>query len=339
MKEALILEQAPTISVIIPTHNRRASLLRTLDSLCHQTYSMDRVTVIIVDDSSTDDTQTIADQQFPFHLCYLHQKQQGATVARNNGAKISQAEILVFIDDDVTISSQALEALVEICCQWSKVIVVGTIHRRSSEIASVYTRVFLTYAGNSQTAEGDVELLFIDCNTELLACRRSDFFVLGMLQDPTGGYGWPNWDDVEFGYRAYLNGYRLLQSGRAIGEHWDHSISDRTKACQRWYRASKSAVWLFNRHQELHSLIPMLSDKIPLAWGQDTPSLIARKLARNLLSTRPFFWTTEKLINFLEQHYPSPVVLHRLYGFLNGACMSQGYREGLRDFVLEGGQE
>jgi hypothetical protein len=42
-----------------------------------------------------------------------------------------------------------------------KAIVVGTIHRRSNEISTVYTRALLTYAGNSQTAEGDVELCLL----------------------------------------------------------------------------------------------------------------------------------------------------------------------------------
>jgi len=41
----------------------------------------------------------------------------------------------------------------------------------------------------------------------------------------------------------------------------------------------------------------------------------------------------------LEQHYPSPVVLRRLYYWLQGAYMFQGYREGLREFELAGAQE
>ena len=332
----MTLEPAPTISVIIPTYNRKDSLLRTLDSLKQQTYPMDRFIVIVVDDGSTDDTQVIASQQFPFALRCVHQKNQGATAARNYGATISQADILVFIDDDVTVSPQTLEALAATCYQGGKALVMGTLYRRSSVVTSVYTAILLTSTADSQTAREDADLHFIDCNTELLAIRHSDFLELGMLQDPTDGYGWPNWDDVDFGYRAYRNGFRLIQSGKAIGEHWDHSISDRTIACQRWYRASKSAVWLFKRHEELQTLIPMLYDKTPLAWRQDSPRLIARKLARSLASSQPVLGGTEKLVTILEQHYPSPVVLRRLYDWLHGAYMFMGYREGLREFELGG---
>ena len=333
------LEPAPTVSVIIPTYNRRDSLLRALDSLQQQTFPMDRLTVVVVDDGSTDDTQTLASQQFPFTLCYLQQKNQGATAARNYGAITSQSEILVFIDDDMTLSPQTLETVAEACCKQTKVLVTGTIKKRSNDNVSVYTPVVLTMAAHTLIARDDVEFHFIDCNTELLVCKRSDFFEIGMFQDPTGGHGWPNWDDVDFGYRAHLKGFRLIGTSKAIAEHWDHSIADRTKACQRFYRAGRSAVLLFKRYPELQTLIPMLHDKTPLSLRQDSPRLIARKLARRLASSRPVLASVVKLVSILEKHYPSPVILRRLYYFLHGANLFQGYREGLREFKLVGVQE
>jgi glycosyltransferase involved in cell wall biosynthesis len=333
------LESVPTISVIIPTYNRKDSLLRTLDHLSQQTYRMDRLEVVVVDDGSTDDTQAIASQPFPFTLRYLQQKNQGATAARNYGAKISQSEILVFIDDDITISPETLEAFAEKLGKMTKILGMGTINKRSSSVnASVYTPVVLTMADHSLIADDDVELDCVDCNSELLACKRRDFFEIGMFQDPTGGHGWPNWDDVDFGYRAHLKGFRLLGTSKAIAEHWDYSISNRSMACQRFYRAGRSAVWLFKRHPELQSLIPMLHDKTPLAWGQDSPLLIARKLARHIVSSPPVLGSMLKLVSILEQHYPSAVLLRRLYYLLHGANLFQGYREGLREFRLAGAQ-
>ena len=333
------MKSLPTTSVIIPTYNRKDSLLRTLDSLGQQTFPMDRLQVVVVDDGSTDDTQTIASLQFPFTFHYLRQKNQGATAARNYGATISESEILAFIDDDVTISPQTLEAFAETCGQRTKVLVMGTINKRSTVNASVYTPVVLTMAAHTLIAYDDVEFPFIDCNSEFLACKRRDFFDIGMFQDPTGGHGWPNWDDVDFGYRAHLKGFRLLGTGKAIAEHWDYSISDRTMACQRFYRAGRSAVWLFKRYPELRTLIPMLYDKTPPAWGQDSPLLIARKLARHLVSSPLVLGSMVKLVSILEDHYPSPIVLRRLYYWLHGANLLLGYRAGLREFKLAGAQE
>ena len=333
------MESVPTTSVIIPTYNRRDSLLRTLESLKQQTIPMDRFMVIVVDDGSTDDTQTIVGQQFPFALQYVQQKNQGATAARNYGAMVSRSDILVFIDDDITISPQTLEAFAETFGQRTKVLAMGTINKRGSDHTSVYTPVVLTMAAHSLIAHDDVEFSSVDCNSELLGCKRHDFFEIGMFQDPTEGHGWPNWDDVDFGYRAHLKGFRLLGTSKAIADHWDPTISDRTKACQRFYRAGRSAVWLFKRHPELQTLIPMLYDKTPMAWGQDSPLLIARKLARHLVSSPPVLGSILMLTNILEQHYPLPIVLRRLYYLLHGANLLLGYREGLRELTLAGAQQ
>ncbi|MBF8302594.1 MAG: glycosyl transferase family 2, partial [Candidatus Dadabacteria bacterium] len=46
----------PTISIIIPTHNRSASLLRTLDALRVQTYPLQQVEVLVVADGCSDGT-------------------------------------------------------------------------------------------------------------------------------------------------------------------------------------------------------------------------------------------------------------------------------------------
>jgi len=300
---------------------------------------MEQLMVIVVDDGSTEDTSTIVSQEFPFAFRFLRQKNQGATAARNYGATISESEILVFIDDDITISPQTLEAFSEKLCQGTKILAMGTINKRSEVNASVYTPVVLTMAAHSLIAHDDVEFQFPDCNSELLACKRHDFFDIGMFQDPTGGHGWPNWDDVDFGYRAHLKGYRLVGASKAIAEHWDYSISNRIMACQRFYRAGRSAVWLFERYPELQTLIPMLYDKTPFAWGQDSPLLIARKLARLLVSSPPVLNSMVKLVSTLEQHYPLPVVLRRIYYLLHGANLFQGYREGLREFKLAASQE
>lgn len=314
-------------------------MLRTLDSLEPQTFPMDRLEVVVVDDGSTDDTSSIANRKYPFTFRYLHQKNQGATTARNHGAATSQAEILVFIDDDITVSPQTLEAFAEKCMQRTRILAMGTIKKRSSENASVYTPVVLTMSAHSLIARDDVEVHFANCNSELLACKRSDFYEIGMFQDPTGGRGWPNWDDVDFGYRAHLKGFKLIGTGKAVAEHWDYSIANRTAACQRYYRTGRSAVWLFNRHPDLQPFIPMLHDKTPPAWGQDPPRLIARKLARQIVSSPLVLRGMVMLVSVLEKHYPSPVVLRRFYNLLHGANLFQGYRAGLREFKLVGVQK
>lgn len=323
------------VSVIIPTYNRVDSLRRLLCCLASQTYPYDRFELIVVDDGSTDNTQSIVNECYPYSLKYLRQDNQGATVARNQGALNSRGDILVFIDDDVTISSQTLEALVEECAQDTRAIVMGTLVPRTGAQDSIFSRIMLGSSCQERLSHSNEDVPFTECNTQLLSVKRNDFFLLGMFQDPTGG--WPNWDDVDFGYRAYFKRFRIRQSSRATGEHWDYALADLATSCHRWQRASKSAVRLFQEYLNLELCIPMFHDKTPIVWRQDPPRLIARKLARYVASSRPALWGMERIVSILEQHYPSPTLLRPLYRWIIGGYIFRGYRQGLREYGAVGG--
>ena len=93
----------PDISVIIPTHNRPASLLRLLHALREGTFPASRFEAVVVADGCTDDTATVArNVPFPFPVEVLEQNPgRGAGAARNLGATHANGELLVFLDDDV----------------------------------------------------------------------------------------------------------------------------------------------------------------------------------------------------------------------------------------------
>ena len=72
-------QKLPTISIIIPTHNRGNSLRRTLNAMCFQTYPVDNFEVLVVADGCTDGTiEMLQSYQAPFTLNIIEQKGQGA---------------------------------------------------------------------------------------------------------------------------------------------------------------------------------------------------------------------------------------------------------------------
>jgi glycosyltransferase involved in cell wall biosynthesis len=326
------MNESVKVSVVIPTHNRVEPLHRLLNSLAKQTLAPDKFEVIVVDDGSDYDPVEVTGREYPFLLRFLRQKNQGATVARNQGARLSQGDILVFIDDDVTVSETALQALAETCLSCDKVAVIGTLFLRSADRNSGVSRAIIAEEEDKNFRRGKSNgyLPYTWCNTQLLGVRRSDFFELGMLQDPTGG--WPNWDDVDFGYRAHLAGISLRECPEAAGEHWDHSITSVEKSSRRWFQASKSAVRLFQRYPEMQSNIPMYFDKAPVLWSQDEPRLIARKILRRLSSSGPSLFILERAAALTVSVYPSVRILQRLYRWIKGGYMFRGYRAGIKEY-------
>ncbi len=89
----------PDLSVIIPVYNGEKTLSLCLEAV----FRSDDVNteVIVVDDASTDLTREIA-AQYPVKLISLS-KRVGAGAARNPGAEIAKASILVHTDADVQV--------------------------------------------------------------------------------------------------------------------------------------------------------------------------------------------------------------------------------------------
>ena len=321
-------------SVIIPTYDRQESLQRLLDSLAIQTLDPNNFEVIVVDDGSPEDSIGIDKASFPFSFKFIHQANQGATAARNNGALRSHGQILVFIDDDVKIERPALAAITEACIRQSKIIALGTLELCNTNSESSFSKIAISLESMDQDhREGqDHSLDYAACNTQFLAIARSDFFDLGMLQDPTGG--WPNWDDVDLGYRAHLVGFKVIRVQEAKGQHWDNSLSDRDSASQRWFRASKSAVQLFQKYPDLRLSIPMYADMIPINWGQDSLREITRKLIRRFASTELMLSLMEVMTDLLLKYYPNPKLLLPMYRWVFGGYKYRGYQQGLREYGI-----
>lgn len=91
-------------SVVIPTHNRAAPLIRAIESVLAQTYPA--CEVIVVDDGSTDGTEEAlrryTTQKLPSNsfIRYIYQRQQGPAVARNTGLAEATGGWIAFLDSD-----------------------------------------------------------------------------------------------------------------------------------------------------------------------------------------------------------------------------------------------
>jgi glycosyltransferase involved in cell wall biosynthesis len=99
------------ISVIIPSFNRSKDLKKALESVFVQTYT--NLEIIIVDDASTDDTQSLIKDIIDPRIIYVrHSHNQGGGAARNTGIGKASGEYIAFLDsDDVWISDKLEEQI------------------------------------------------------------------------------------------------------------------------------------------------------------------------------------------------------------------------------------
>lgn len=86
-----------TITAIVPTYNRAATLGQALASIFAQTRVPDEV--LVVDDGSTDETAAVVGR-FPGATLLRLGRNGGAAAARNAGIRAARGELLAFLDSD-----------------------------------------------------------------------------------------------------------------------------------------------------------------------------------------------------------------------------------------------
>ena len=87
------------ISVVLPTFNRANLVSRAIKSVLAQSYEY--FEFIIVDDCSDDNTKEIVDSFTDPRIRYIsHEKNSGASAARNTGIKAARGDYIAFLDSD-----------------------------------------------------------------------------------------------------------------------------------------------------------------------------------------------------------------------------------------------
>lgn len=86
------------ISVVIPLYNKEKSILNTIQSVVNQTYT--DFELLIVDDSSTDKSASIAASYPDTRIRVIHKENGGVCSARNRGIQEAIGEYIALLDAD-----------------------------------------------------------------------------------------------------------------------------------------------------------------------------------------------------------------------------------------------
>lgn len=88
------------ISVIVPIYNSEKYLERCIESLINQT--LQDIEIILVNDGSLDNSYNIIKyyQDLDSRVSVINQKNQGVSIARNEGIKRATGEYITFVDSD-----------------------------------------------------------------------------------------------------------------------------------------------------------------------------------------------------------------------------------------------
>jgi len=101
--------EAPFFSVVIPTYNRAWFIKKAIESVLAQSFQ--DFEIIVVDDGSTDDTESVVSGIASNKIHYHKKNNAERAAARNFGAKKASGEYINFLDsDDILYANHLQEA-------------------------------------------------------------------------------------------------------------------------------------------------------------------------------------------------------------------------------------
>jgi glycosyltransferase involved in cell wall biosynthesis len=280
---------APTVSVVIPTYQRRHALQQPVERLLGDEAMHELVVVV---DGSTDGTEEwLADRaRDDDRLVVVKRANLGISAARQAGAECATGEVVLFLDDDVVPCPGLVAGHAARHAQAADLVVQGYMPNAWAElppgrraIARIYREAYEMTCARYDADPRSVLLGFWAGNFSL---RRVDALAVGLATPVFGGLR--GQEDREFGIRCHAAGLRGMFDRTLLAEH----RYDRTLAA---YRADMRRSGDFRRL--IHELHPTIVGRALLARsidantadlpGQGLPWIVRRQWPR--LASPPWF--------------------------------------------------
>jgi GT2 family glycosyltransferase len=213
-------EEQPTpvsVAVLITCHNRREKTLACLTSLLAQAGPHVRIHVVLVDDGSSDGTADAIAELLPEVEVIAGSGNlywAGGMAVAERRVQEASWDYLLWLNDDVTLASGAIGALIETSAARSDAIVVGLVEDPVTHLPSYgalaksgqgpldFAPAGATESGEFAAFNGNVVLIPV-------AIRRA----LGPIDGALGHA----YADIDYGLRATAAGFSIVQTPGPVG--------------------------------------------------------------------------------------------------------------------------
>jgi GT2 family glycosyltransferase len=241
----------PRVSVIVPTHNRVDSLLRTVAALERQQFSLDEMELVVVADGCRDDTiRVLEGRATPLAQTVVELEGLGAGAARNAGASAARGALLLFLDDDIEPAPELVAAHVRAHAAWPGRVVMGP-YPPSLRGRSAFFRMQARSWWHShfqELARPGHRFTYLDLVSGNLSIDSELFRELGGFDEAIPGAGG---EDYEFGARAIKAGIEIAFEADARALHHEHETMTLDGAFRRARQEGRANVVIGRRHPEL----------------------------------------------------------------------------------------
>ncbi|MCW8130905.1 MAG: glycosyltransferase family 2 protein [Planctomycetota bacterium] len=217
------------LSIMIPTHNRKGVLLRSLERLARLRVPAEHtLEIVVVANACSDGTAAAiaeAAKGFPFPLRAAEEPNAGVAHARNRALKEAKGDILFVLDDDIAVEPEWLAEHLAVHAERGAEIVGGKIGLWFEEkqppdwlvpaLESVLSWKDLGNEVRAVTNPGD-------CISGNFSMKRKVPETVGAFHTGLGRKAGSmlGGEEIDFVERALHAGFKVFYSPKAVGLHW-----------------------------------------------------------------------------------------------------------------------
>jgi GT2 family glycosyltransferase len=298
------------VSIIIANFNGERFLPICLNSVLRT--SNNNFEVLLVDDGSTDRSLEIIRkfQKQDKRISFLrNEKNLGAAASRNKAVKKAKGEIIVFLDNDTEVTKNWLTELTE------SLLREKNIGAAQALLLDFEKRDLIQMAGGLliphvawlvpfyqwqryEDTKAKLKERDIVAISAALAVKRKVIDKIGVFDEKEAVYT----EDLDFCWRIWIAGYRIVLAPQSIVYHWTKSVMDRAtmKASYTkiYFHLAKNSFRSISKNYETLNAIKYLSVSLVINLGRGVVFIFTRgNLSAFLGAFRGLLWF---MLNILD---------------------------------------
>lgn len=209
----------PTISIILPTFNRKKYLCPLFTSLRKQNYPLSKIEVIAIDNGSKDGTPELIEKKFPWVKLIKLISNTGSVYPINKGVQKAKGEYILATNDDIVFSKNCLGYLIDLIKSDPK---IGLV---TGKMLNFYKPHYFAFPGfkinhflGYHPYDRSRADLIRECDWASAGCLllRKDLYLLSGGLDNDYFFGG---DDYDLSFRLKAMGYHIFYHPRAVYYH------------------------------------------------------------------------------------------------------------------------
>ena len=253
----------PTVSIVTVNYNGLEHLADCFDSLRELDYPADRYEVVCVDNASADASLDFIRANYPEVRVIEAGGNLGFAAGCNLGARQSQSEHVAFLNNDARVDPGWLEALVA-CVEADAETVCAAAKMLDWEGEAVdFVEGHLNFHGFARQAHwrdryqvgdfGASRPLLFACGGAMLV-RRAVFLEVGGFDERF----WMFFEDVDFGWRLWVLGYRVAFAPGALTYHRHHGSAGKLSTYRRNFLYERNGLMMLLKNYDDQTLLRAL---------------------------------------------------------------------------------